>query len=214
MFKAVIFDFDGVILDSEPIHYQACDAIFSEIGIKLTYQNYCENYIGLSDREIFPQVLKDKNYSIKEIHELIDKKSQKFTEIINASHKLPIVPGVDDYLKKLVDERQRIAICSGATCSEINVTLAKLNQGELKPYFETIVTVDDVSRGKPSPEGYLLTADRLKISPSDCMVFEDTPHGIEAARAAGMYVVALLTTHKKKQLLLADKIINHFSELL
>ena len=108
----------------------------------------------------------------------------------------------------------RLAICSGSTKPEIEAVLTKAHEGKLASFFEIMVTSEDVMQGKPSPEGYLLTAKKLGVSPHRCMVIEDTPHGIQAAKQVGMNVIALLTTYKKYQLAEANKIVNSFKELL
>lgn len=215
MFDAIIFDFDGVILDSEPLHYEACCAIFKEIGVSFTYAEYEEKYIGLADKQMFPDILRDNSLVLlpQEIETLIENKIQYYTEIIKAHDNLPIVPGVTQFIKTLTKENKKIAICSAATRSEIIAALEKINKGELEPFFNIITTADDVRFAKPSPEGYILTAARLGIAPNRCLVFEDTPHGISAAKQAGMSVIGLLTTHHAHELKLADAIITNFTQL-
>lgn len=216
MFDAVIFDFDGVILNSEPLHYQACCEIFKPLGIELTWPEFLENYIGIPDKEMFPLIFKNKNliFSLTEIKRFLDLKVKFYTEIINSHAKLPMVSGVDRYIKFLHKSNIKTAICSGSTKYEINAVLSKLNNGELLDYFKIIIASDDVQFGKPSPEGYLLTAEKLNLSPEKCLVIEDAPHGITAAKAAGMKVFALPTTQHKSKLLQADRVVDSFAELL
>lgn len=125
-----------------------------------------------------------------------------------------MIDSVDKYIDYIYQRIPKLAICSGSTRNEIMAVLTKFKQGELQTYFDTIVTSEDIQQGKPSPEGYLLTAKRLNVSPNQCLVIEDTSHGIEAAKLAGMHVIALLTSYKKDQLLHADKIISHFNQLI
>lgn len=216
MFDAVIFDFDGVILDSEPLHYQACCHVFKPLGIELTWPEFLENYIGTADKEMFPLIFNNKNliFSKDEIKNFIHLKVKYYTDMINAHSKLPMVSNVDCYIKSIVKADKKVAICSGSTRSEINAVLAKLNHGELQDYFKLIISSEDVREGKPSPEGYLLTAERLKLSPNKCLVIEDAPHGIAAAKAAGMKVFALPTTQHKSKLSQADRVLESFAELL
>ncbi|KTD56755.1 HAD-superfamily hydrolase [Legionella santicrucis] len=212
MFEAIIFDFDGVILDSEPIHYQACCYALNNVGLELSYEQYVERYLGLADKEMFPKLLKDNSHPFSEalVDTLIEQKIARYTLLIHESKELPITLGLRQYLIGIQD-KQKIAICSAATQQEINTVLAKI---KLPCDFNTIVTTEDVIRTKPSPEGYLLAAKKLGISPEKCLVFEDSPHGIEAAKSAGMFVIALLTTHHQNELKKADKIIKNFTELL
>ena len=212
-FSAIIFDFDGVILDSEPLHYEAVTDVLNKLGLKLNYKEYTEKYIGLSDKEMFPMLLKNKgfHFSADAISSLINEKIDAYTHIINNHHELPLITGVDLYIHKAIQNDKKIAICTGSTKNEISITLAKLMLIHL---FNTIVTAEDVRHGKPSPESYLLTAKRLGVPANQCIVIEDTPHGITAAKNAGMYVIALTTTHENQCLQNADQVVAGFEELL
>ncbi|MGQ3888482.1 HAD family hydrolase [Legionella sp. CNM-1927-20] len=216
MIEAIIFDFDGVILDSEPLHYKACCQVLAPLGLTLSYDDYQKNYLGLSDKEMFPQLMHDINYaiSIEDIAELIRKKVAAYQEIISHCPALPIIDGFPEFLSKIATQVKKIAICSGSTKNEINSALARIVQGKLQTYFNTIVTSEDVSHGKPSPEGYLLTAQRINITPKHCLVIEDTPFGIQAAKAAGMQVIGLLTSYKNKYDLKVNKTASNFNQLL
>lgn len=216
MFDAVIFDFDGVILDSEPIHYEACCHVFNSIGLTLSYHEFKEKYIGLSDKEMFPLLLVNHGFHFTpaEINAFINNKIEQYTQIIKHHHNLPMISDVDKYIQKIVQDGKKIAICSGSMRIEVTTVLAKLKQGTLQPFFNTIITSDDVQLGKPSPEGYLLTAERLNVAPDKCLVIEDAPHGIAAAKSAGMFVIALSTTQEKHQLHKADRTVDSFVELL
>lgn len=216
MFDAVIFDFDGVILNSEPLHYQACCEIFKPLGIEFAWSEFLDNYIGTPDKEMFPLIFKNKHlvFSPSETKRFIERKVEFYTEIINSRDCLPIVSGVDKYIKYLNNLGKKTAICSGSTRDEINAVLSKFNNGELLDYFKIIVSTEDVQFGKPSPEGYLLTAKKLNVSPEKCLVIEDAPHGITAAKAAGMKVFALPTTQHTSKLSHADRVVESFAELV
>lgn len=216
MFQAVIFDFDGVLLDSEPLHYQACSYVFKQLGLVISYTEYVDKYLGLSDKEMFPKLFSANNFhcSLDKINALIEEKTKQYQEIIKECDNLPMIDSVERYIDYISQKIPKLAICSGSMRNEIMAVLTKFKQGELQTYFDTIVTSEDIQQGKPSPEGYLLTAKRLNVSPRQCVVIEDTPHGVEAAKAAGMYVIALLTSYKKEQLHHADKIISHFNQLI
>ncbi|WP_131782718.1 HAD family hydrolase [Legionella gresilensis] len=216
MIAAIIFDFDGVILDSEPLHYKACCQVLAPLGLALSYDDYQENYLGLSDKDMFPQFMHDRHYSIsaEEIAALINKKVSAYEKIISHCSNLPIIEGFPEFLIKMATQVKKLAICSGSTKNEINSALAKIAQGKLQTYFDTIITSEDVSHGKPSPEGYLLTAQRLNIIPENCLVIEDTPFGIQAAKAAGMQVIGLLTSCKNAYDLKTNKTVSNFNQLL
>ena len=214
MFEAVIFDFDGVILNSEPIHYEACYKALETFGLTLSNEEYSDLYLGISDVEKFPKLLRSKGieFSQEEIDQLIEQKIKHYTHVLHQREKLPIIVGVIQYIHEVFQKVGSIAICSGSSRREVMTALTKLKQdGELLLDFNTIVTSEDVEEGKPSPEGYLLTAKRLGVSPDKCLVIEDSPHGVEAAKKAGMYVVAILTTHDRHKLKKADAIIDNFT---
>ena len=216
MFQAIIFDFDGVILDSEPLHYQACSHVFQQLGLALDYPEYVDNYLGLSDKDMFPKFFSARNIrvSVDKMNAMMAEKSKQYQEIIKQRDSLPMIDAVDRYIEYISKKIPKLAICSGSTRNEIIAVLSKYKRGELQTYFDTIVTSEDIQKGKPSPEGYLLTARQLDVSPDQCLVIEDTPHGVEAAKRAGMHVVALLTSYQKEQLHHADKIVSHFNELI
>ncbi|EHL31380.1 HAD family hydrolase [Legionella drancourtii] len=216
MFEAVIFDFDGVILDSEPIHYEACCAVLGALGIKLSYTEFMAHYLGLADKDMFPKLLHDKgfHFSADEIKQLIQQKENVYTHIISSREYLPLIADFEQFIFKIAFTVKKIAICSGSSRNEITAVLSKVRQGKLQAYFNIIVTAEDVSIGKPSPEGYLLTAKRLQVSPSQCLVIEDTLHGVKAAKAAGMQVIGLLTTYNRQEFLIADRVISGFRKLL
>lgn len=215
-FEAIIFDFDGVILDSEPLHYDACCVVFNSIGIKLSYKEYRNDYLGLADKEMFPKLLHNKKYSFSadEISSLIQQKVAAYTEIITTHKNLPVLPNFEQFILELAARNKKMAICSGSTRKEIAVVLSNYKEGKLQPYFEFIVTAEDVQVGKPSPEGYLLTAKHLAISPSSCLVIEDTPHGITAAKRAGMQVIGLCTSYEHHELSNADYIVPNYNYLM
>ncbi len=216
MFDAIIFDFDGVILDSEPLHYKACCQVLTIFGIKLSYKEYIENYLGLADKDMFPKLLSNKNYAFSAgaITGMIQEKNSAYLSIINSHAKLPMIDHFEQFLFNMAPQVKKMAICSGSAKTEIEAVLSKVRQGELQSYFNVIVTSEDVKIGKPSPEGYILSAQKLNITPSRCLVIEDTPIGVQAAKDAGMSAIGLLTTYEKHQFLKADKVVTGFKQLL
>jgi len=192
-FKAIIFDFDGVLFDSERIHNQACNGVFHTLGFNISEEEYFQCYVGLSDNEMFPLILNGKNIACDtvKIPVLIEQKINAYRAIINNRKSLDGFLNVKDFVYAYSKQVDYLAICSGSTRVEVETTLNKLENGTLRNFFSQIITSEDVCNGKPSPEGYLLTAQRLKILPQDCLVIEDTQRGATAAKLAGMSVVAL-----------------------
>lgn len=216
MLEAVIFDFDGVILDSEPLHYEACCIALKNIGLSLTYKEYLNEYLGLTDKEMFPQFIMSKGQylSSKEINSLIDKKVESYAHLINSRNKLPFIAGIDQFIIKTHQAGIKMAICTGSSKTEMLPVLERFKHGNLTDYFDVIVTSEDVQYGKPSPEGYALAIERLGVNATKCQAFEDSAYGIEAAKKAGLYVIALATTHPRHELQNADKIISSFEDML
>jgi beta-phosphoglucomutase len=216
MIEAFIFDFDGVILDSEPLHYEACCVALKNLGIKLDFHEYKNHYLGQTDKDMFPRLLADKGYSFasEQLTELIERKISAYDTIIKTHNQLPVLPDFELFLLKIAERTNKIAICSGSNRDVITFVLKQLGDGTIHSFFEIITSCEDVQFGKPSAEGYLLTAKKLGCSPESCFVIEDSPPGITAARSAGMRVAGLMTTYDEKQLSEAHLLAAGFSELL
>nr|WP_115343516.1 HAD family phosphatase [Legionella moravica] len=213
--NTIIFDFDGVILNSEPMHFKALAHVLNQIGIRLDYEEYRTHYLGLSDSTVFPKILNDKGLdcSKSQIDEWIELKVFAYNELIEQSEQLPMIPELDWFLDRVAQRYEKIGICSGSNRHSILKILEKIHYGRLASYFNTIVSCEDVILGKPSPEGYLLAAHRLQAKPENCLVIEDSEHGVAAAKASGMLVAGLLTTLSRNQLANADMIVENFKEL-
>lgn len=163
----------------------------------------------------FKAVIKDKNltYTQDEVKIFRQRKIEFYKTIIDNSAYLNGLPNINDFVKFCNENIGKLAICSGATREEIEATLIKLENGTLKKYFSNIITIDDISIGKPNPEGYLLTANHLTIQPEDCLVIEDTPKGIAAAKQANMSVAAITTSYEPIHLKNADLIANNYEQI-
>lgn len=217
--KAILFDFDGVIFNSEPIHWEACNAIFNQIGFTVPYSQYLKKYVGLTDVEMFPLILIENGYQYQrdEIKNLIAQKIKAYENIIKSSTHLKSIPGLSEFLRFSHKTIPQLAICSGSTRFEIETTLSNLEKGSLKKYFDLIITSEDVTQGKPSPEGYLKTAHQLNVPPENCLVIEDTKNGILAAKNANMKVIGLATTHSietLEKLAMADLAVSDYEKLM
>ncbi|MHC4927884.1 MAG: HAD family hydrolase [Planctomycetota bacterium] len=203
MLKAVIFDFDGVVADSEFLHYQALNTIFKRFGVDISKDEHWATYLGYSDLENIEAVNRDYDMGLDDaaIQEQIAEKKIIFDEL--AKTDAVIIDGVAEFIAMLVDNQVRIAICSGALLSDIDLML---EGAAFKDVFEYIVTADDVTHGKPDPEGYLLALEKLNssggepIKPEECIVIEDSHWGLEAAVAAGMNPIAVTNSYPADQL--------------
>lgn len=200
---AVIFDFDGVIVDTEPLHYSAFQQTLKPLGLHFSWQEYVETYIGFDDRDAFRHAFSLKNIILdhETLSGLIKKKAAFFIETIRSG--VPAYPGVLELISYLNNNQIPLAICSGALKSDITPIMAMLN---ISNYFETIVTAEDVAASKPDPECYQLAFQRLavatqnKISKRTVLAIEDTPSGISAAISAGLIVCAVTNSHPADKL--------------
>jgi len=216
MLKAVIFDFDGVLVDSEMLHYQAFDNIFRPLGAQISVREYYDRFVGMTDEELFRLLDKEKNLHLSEqqLQKLFREKATSFKRL--ASTQAAIIEGVPQLLNLLDDNKIPMAICSGALLDEIEMILKSAG---LRNFFDVIVSAEQVKKGKPDPEGFLLALKLLnkkttqQIEPQDCVVIEDSHWGLEAARTAGMHPVAVTNTYEADYLRPADKIIANLSEL-
>lgn len=215
-YKAIIFDFDGVLVDSEKIHMQASNLVFDALfHFTISEKEYDSRYVGLPDNALYDLVLKEKNiaYTPEIMETIIKNKVVTYKKII---HDLPVlhsIPGVRAFIEAMAEKVEHLGICTAAARDEIDVTLDKLEDGALKKYFKTIVTIENVHEGKPSPEGYLLAAHKLGILPAECLVIKDTQKGANAAKAAGMDVAIITTLHPKFYFQDVNFIADHYDEI-
>ena len=216
MLRAVIFDFDGVITDSEILHFRTFNKVLKQFKFQITLQDYYKNYLGLSDLDLF-SLFSEKGYiniGTKSIKNLTGEKNELFEQLAKTEGK--IIEGVRDFLEILSQNDIPIAICSGALLPEIELIL---DDAKLRHYFKVIVSAEHVKKGKPSPEGFLLAIKRLNSSIGDniltkeCIVIEDSRWGLEAAIAAKMHTIAVTNSYEAKELSMAEKIVSNLKDL-
>ncbi len=216
MLQAVIFDFDGVITDSEILHFRAFNKVLARHDLELTKREYYSKYLGLSDVDCYHTLIAEGRLAIDEsqVQDLVRKKARIFEELARTDGK--IIEGVREFLDILAADKVRTAICSGALRAEIELIL---EDAKLRGFFEVIVSAEEVKRGKPHPEGFLLTLKRLnaddvtRIAAQHCVVIEDSHWGLKAARAAGMQTIAVTNTYEAEQLASAGKVVARLSDL-
>jgi beta-phosphoglucomutase len=215
--EAVIFDFDGVIVDTEPLHYAAFQRTLEPLGLHFSWEEYVETYIGFDDRDAFRYAFSSHGtpLSPEELHGMIEQKALFFAEVIRSG--VSAYPGVLDLIFHLHAHKLPLAICSGALRSDIDPILSMLGISE---YFDVIVTADDVAASKPDPECYQLAFQLLqsahKNSVTKCvtLAIEDTPAGISAAKAAGLLVCAVTNSYPAARLNQATFVTESLSLLL
>ena len=215
---AVIFDFDGIIVDTEPLHYKAFQEVLEPLGFGFTWQEYVNTYMGFDDRDAFIEAfaVRGKTVTPTQLHKLIDQKAGFFQHTIRDG--ISAYPGVVNLIKKLHNEHIPLAISSGALHSDINPILDILG---ITDCFKIIISADDVSKSKPDPECYRLAFDKLVaqypstvISRTRSIAIEDTPAGIASATTAGLQVVAVTNSYPWDHLTTATCIVTSLEELL
>ncbi|HUW20726.1 MAG TPA: HAD family phosphatase [Sedimentisphaerales bacterium] len=216
MLRAVIFDFDGVITDSEILHLRAFNRMLAQFGMEITTKDYYTDYLGLTDLDLL-KVLVEKGLlkvDAGQIKELAGQKEGIFRQL--AESEGGIIEGVREFVEILRQNNIPMAICSGALRAEIELILEK---ARLRDFFEVIVSAEQVRRGKPHPDGFRITLQKLNekraspIRPNECIVVEDSHWGLEAARAAGMHTAAVTNSYDADQLTMAERVVDHLGQL-
>jgi beta-phosphoglucomutase family hydrolase len=202
-----IFDWDGVIIDSSKHHEESWERLAREISKPLPPGHFKRGF-GRKNDFIIPQILAWTN-DASEIKTLSLRKEALYREVIKELGLQPL-PGVETWLKKLTDAA--IPCVVGSSTHRENIKLA-LESIHLRDYFSAIVSAEDVTHGKPHPEVFLKAAEKISRSPEQCVVFEDAHVGIQAARNAGMKVVAVATTNPLAELTDADLAVERLDEL-
>lgn len=208
MLKAVLFDCDGVVADSERLHFALFRQLLKEKGLDLTWEDYAGKYLALDDRGVFEAVSRDlgQRWSLEEQRKLGEQKSHLYQEA--ALRHLIILPGVVEFVMA-VSQKYPLAMASGALREEVRLMLKTAG---IEPYFEALIAAEDVTRGKPSPEPYLKALEALRVNhpgiePAECLVVEDSKGGLQSARAAGMKCVAVEGSYTAEELKEADRVV-------
>ena len=213
--RAVIFDFDGVIADTEPLHFEGLRRTLADIQITLTEEAYYADYLGFDDRGCILKALRVNRRAISTslVEDLMAKKATAYMASIK-DH-LVIFPGVREFVEAAA-AAYPIAIASGALRPEIELVLEQIG---IRQSFCHITSAEDVTQGKPHPEPFLHALTGLNrhhaghpISSTSCLVIEDSRPGIRAAKAAGMRVLAVANTHTVQDLHEADAISTSLKE--
>ncbi len=216
MLGAVIFDFDGVISDSEILHLRAFNEVLASHGFEISMKDYYKDYLGLTDFDCFRTLAEQGLVEVDEegIDILVERKNVVFEELARTDGR--IIEGVRDFLQMLRQNDIPMAICSGALLVEIELIL---DEAKLRSFFGVIVSAEQVKRGKPHPDGFELALERVntkgkvRISAEQCVVIEDSHWGLKAAKAAGMHTVAVTNSYDADQLSMAEKIVAQLDEL-
>lgn len=188
----MIFDFNGTLSDDEPLLHRVFTEIFVAcLGWEMTAADYFGDLAGLSDREIIDRGVARAGYDAADglVDELLAERSRRYAALVATQH--PVRTETRELVAALAASGCPVAITTGAQRADVELVLSRIPEGR---HFAVIVAEEDVSHGKPDPEGFLLAARRLDVDPSDVLVFEDSVAGVRAGGAAGMKVVAVSGT--------------------
>ncbi len=208
--RAVLFDFDGVIVNSEPLHFLAFHETLTEYGIELTETEYYNELLGVSDRDAIRHIFAThaKPLEPRVALAVFVRKSRVMMNLIE-QRRFQALPGVEAFVRGLW-RNYPLAICSGGLRDEIEAMLLGVS---LRDCFDVIVAAEDVSVGKPDPTGYKLAMNQLaahhhiKLSPADCLIVEDAPPVVTAVRAAGFKTLAVASSVPAERFTDADSVV-------
>ncbi|EKQ57003.1 MULTISPECIES: HAD family phosphatase [unclassified Clostridium] len=207
--KAVIFDMDGVIIDSEPIHFEVDMQTLKDLGCNISFEEL-EKYVGTTNEYMITDLKRKYNIN-QSVDEIIQYKVEMTKKKVIESDLKPI-EGIYELLLHLKRNNIPIAIASSSPRSFIEVVISKF---EIKDYFNYIISGEEVLNGKPAPDIYFKAAKKLKVSPENCIVIEDSRNGVLAAKAAGMKCIGFKNVNSGNQdLSKADIIVKSISEIL
>ncbi|MEW6304240.1 MAG: HAD family phosphatase [Verrucomicrobiota bacterium] len=203
---AIIFDMDGVIVDSEPLHERAFREVFEELGYAHNHGVEFSAYYGKSDLVLWKDFVA-RHRPAQTLEELLALKEGRFSALLDAEE--PIFAGLPELLEK-TGARYTLGLASGSRHATIQSVLRLRN---LRRHFKAIVSSEDVKHGKPAPDVFLRTAELLGVAPADCWVIEDSAAGVEGALAAGMRVVAITNTLPADKLSRAHHVVGTYAEI-
>ncbi len=209
MLKAVLFDMDGVIVDTEPLHHKAYQQMFSKVGIEVSSSMY-EGFTGQSTYDICKQLCS--HFELKQNpQELVQLKRDFFTKLFFEDDDLQLINGVEQLIKNYFDNGLTLILASSASMFTINNVMKRFN---LDPYFSEKLSGADLKASKPHPEIFINAAKAARVLQNECFVIEDSTNGIKAAKGAGIFCVAYKSEHSKNQdYTLADMVISDYNEI-
>ncbi len=209
MIKTVIFDMDGVIVDTEPVHHYAYFEHFKELNVSVSSELFF-TFTGQSTKNVY-QLLKDKFNLSQEVHDLVLRKRAIFNNAFDTKPDLYLIDGVERLIKDLYQNKIELILASSASKSTIERVF---NRFELNQYFTYKISGEDFKNSKPDPAIFLHAADLALSEHSECIVIEDSKNGVEAARSANLYCLGYKSEHSKQQdISRANSIVDDFNSI-
>lgn len=206
MIKAILFDMNGVIINDEHIHERAFQTTVKKHGIDLSHEDYLICCSGKNDKAGYSDIAEKFKVSLP-IDDLLKEKYDIYPEIFPMYKK--IYEGVGGLIESLF-LHYKLAVTSSAPRSEVDLILRDF---KMEKYFAVTLSGEDVTKGKPDPEPYILTALALELETNECLVIEDSANGVRSAKSAGCYCIGITTTHSRESLHEADVIVDSFAEI-
>lgn len=204
---AVIFDMDGVLVDTEPLYVKINQQLFEELGIAMSVEEQLA-FVGISSADMW-RIIREKFTLSQPVETLLQLEMDAMYHTLKTLPFLDLIPGITELLNILRNSKIRLGIASSSRRTIIELITTRTG---LKTYLDAVVSGDDVTLGKPDPEIFLTAAERLGVIPEDCLVIEDSPHGIAGAKDAKMRCVGFQNPNSGNQdLSRADLVIENFS---
>jgi len=205
--KAIIFDMDGVLVNTEPHHLIIEKKLFADLGLNISEEEH-GSYLGKSPLQMWTEVTTRHGLGNK-AEELAQKNSDAIIKYFSSLGTIDLIPGVKDFLDEILSKGIPMALASSSDIRTIELFLLKTG---LESYFLYKISTELVGKSKPDPDVYLFTAQLLALPPEECLVIEDSPNGIISAKSAGMYCLAYKAdTHNAMDQSMADESFSDFS---
>lgn len=207
--KAIIFDMDGVIVDSEPLHVESEKITLSDFQIEAPHSEW-EHFKGKTDKDMFEYIVNNFTDGNVSVTELMAYRVKIYLQI--APKRLRMIPGALSFVKKVKQSDKKLALTTSSLKGLQQLVFEKFN---LYYYFDVVITGDEIIKGKPDPEPYLKTVQKLQIPAKYCVVIEDSVNGIISAKASSCIAVGITTSFPREKLVEAgaDYVVSSFSEL-
>ena len=191
--QAVIFDMDGVLIDSEPLHYETDKELLKELNISVP-GNYLEKFVGMTNPVMWYQILKEFNLK-NNVQEILQKQLSLKIKLLDESNYHPI-HGITELLLCLKEKNITMAVASSSSIIFIKAVLKKLN---IEKYFKFYISGEEINKSKPEPDIFLKASEMLQIEPKECIVIEDSKNGVIAAKRAGMKCIGFINKNSGNQ---------------